>query len=251
MLESLTQAGAIGLTKLTSWAMNPFSALGDISAARWTYKEYLGLWEEVEDTKAYLQAVKNQLEEVMKSELNICSLLDTIKAVNIFQEFFFENYLEDTTSNRTFWTTGPAWYRSELTNARQALQLVIQKFNLELALYGVATAEILTGADQDTTAKLKDLQAQMEASNKQCAKAAAEYRKLMKRSEWDICPVCSESSKEGKAEEKSWLSSNIVPKVGSTAFKKIHNARKRLEPLDILGMFQKKLEEDAAQNQES
>ena len=90
-LAGIAQAGGVALSTLTSWAMNPLSAIGDVSKARWTYKEYLGLWNEVEDTKIYLKKVKAQLEELMKSNINLCSLGATIEALNLFQDFFLSS----------------------------------------------------------------------------------------------------------------------------------------------------------------
>jgi hypothetical protein len=181
------------------------------------------LWSEVEDTKQLLARLKIHIGELLQLEIELCSLPDLIKMLNIFQQFFYANYLDLNTLNRGLWIQSPTYYRQELNSATQLLLAEVQHVENELARLNVLGTEQVILSKGNPRKWLNATKGLVQEHNTKCTPK----EKLMKQSEWDICPACSVPATRKDIQptlerQKIWdWEGKMTPVIGSDAFRAV------------------------------
>ena len=188
---------------------------------RETSRQYWKLWSEVEDTKRLLARLKIHIGELLQLDIELCSLPDLIKMLNIFQQFFYVNYLDINTLNRGLWIQSTTYYRQELNSATQLLLAEAGHVENELdRLNALGTNQVLLTKGNPR----KWLNATRELVLEHNTKCTPP-QKVFKQSQWDICPACSvpstrEDIKPTLERKKIWdWEAKTTPLIGSDAFR--------------------------------
>ena len=184
-------------------------------------KQYWKLWSDVEDTKQLLARLKLHIGELLQLDIELCSLPELIKMLNIFQQFFYANYLDINTLNRGLWIQSPLYYRQELNSAMQLLLAEAGHVENELDRVNAIGSDQVVLSKGDTRKWLIATKQRLVEHNAKCKPP----QKLWKQSEWDICPACSVPStrkdiKPTLERQKIWdLEAKTTPLIGSDAFR--------------------------------
>jgi hypothetical protein len=187
-----------------------WEAAKSLGSAGATAKEALyqfnKLREEVEDAKVFLSAIKNFIDEALKSKLNICALNDLIDSVNAFQQTFKNTFLiasgPSGVATKGFQMAWAAWYRAELAWAMASVEFAIQKYQIEFAAYQSAALEVLLSGEDDSNKTtevdpaevIAEIKRQLRKKNSQCQRIAEFFKSKYATQPWDTCKECGDRS---------------------------------------------------------
>ena len=143
---------------------------------------------EVETFKEWLSGVKQFVDRLVASRVNLCSLMDFIDTLNAVQLFFYSNFVKPSKATIGFILRYPKWYRRELNHATKHIANASHTVLMELQVYElILQDQLLTD-----NVSLNDLRNAMRKQNKECKRFGDYYRSHMRdRSSWDVCESCT------------------------------------------------------------